>query len=594
MRYIALDIEAKGLHPYKGTIWMLSITEGKKTRLYEDCNGMESISKEDRQMLEDEKVCKILHSSIYDAPYIKLNLGITIRNIWDTELCESVIVGAKPQVKRKKEQTPREQQLLERFSSALDYVLPRYGFKKPDKSIREEFIDRPKGKPFSAKAKQYAKDDTKDLPAIQKAQEYILKRDGLLEVALLENKVAERYHDMRVRGIGMDANIWLKIADEQLAEFNRRIGSLPKTVDNWNSPAQVKRFFQDRGVALETFDDLDKLYIQTKDKILGTFITTRELSKAVSSYGHDFVKFIDDDGRIRCGITQIINTGRNSMDNPNLQQLPGSGNNDPLRLKVLEMVTGDKKKKPQHRKAFVPRKGHVFVIGDFSGQEIGIMAAASGEDLWINALLRREDVHGLTASIISPDEWQHATKRGCTFPKKCQCPEHKNLREPAKISNFMQAYGGGAQRFAEYTGCSLVEASQFVAKHKRAIPNLTRYLNANGRESISTGVSYSADPYRRRRVLLGEEEWQVKNQGKNNPIQSAGANMLKLALVSLPWEFPVVLVIHDEIICEVPKAKANKCAKALKQIMEKSADYITGIKGLITVEPRIALNLMKE
>lgn len=286
-----------------------------------------------------------------------------------------------------------------------------------------------------------------------------------------------------------------------------------------------------------------------------------------------------------------------SMSNPNLQQLPGEGNADMIHKQVMSILykaNGLSKSKPRHREAFVPAKGKCFVIGDFGGQEIGIMAAASGERLWINAMLRGEDVHSLTASLVNPSEWASSTVRGCTFPKKCECPGHQELRKPAKINNFMLAYGGGPQKLAATTGMDQLAARMYVGAHKRVIPNLTRYLDKCGKTAMDTGVAYSADPYRRRRVLRGEESWQIRNQGMNTPIQSAGANMLKLAMISVPDWAPIVLVIHDEIILEVPIKDVVKAGVMLKTVMEKSADYITGIKGLIKAEPRVAFNIMKE
>lgn len=596
MRYVAIDIETIGLDICRPVIWMISVTEGRKTKVHHDCWGMKICPPEVKKILLDPSICKIIHSSIFDCTYIEMAWGIKIRNVWDTDLCETVILGVRIKINRKNiEEGSADEKLLKKYSTALKYVLPRYGFKKPKKEIRSAFIDRPPGRRFTPEEITYAEDDTKDLPAIQKMQEYILIRDELIEVALLENKVAERYHDMKVRGIGFDPKIWAGIADQDSAELKRRLALLPRAVDNWNSPAQVKKYFRSKGIHIPSFDDLDTVYLQSRNKDLGNFIATRELTKCVGTYGMNWFKdgYIDPDGRVRTHMTQIINTGRNSSSDPNLQQLPGSGNNDPLRKQALKLA-GWEKKKPQHRMAFVPKKGNVFVIGDFSGQEIGIMAAASGEDLWINALLRHDDVHSLTAYTIDPSSWGLSKRKGCVFPKKCECPEHKELREPSKINNFMQAYGGGAEKLAAFTGMPILAATAFCAAHRRATPKLTYYLQQNGIDAINTGVSYSADPYRRRRVLMGEEAWQIKNQGKNNPIQSAGANMLKLALCSIPWEYVVVLVIHDEIILEVPKKDAAKASKMLKQIMEKSADYITGIKGLVTVKPRVEMNIMKD
>jgi DNA polymerase I-like protein with 3'-5' exonuclease and polymerase domains len=602
MKYIGIDIEAIGLKPFKGTVWMISVTEpGKQPFLIENCNG---VSKKDipaalKAKLEDPKICKIIHNTGYDVPYIFLALGIKIRNVWDTQTCEVVIQGIRVNGKRKGIETGSyEDKLLRAHSSKLQYVLPRYGFKEPDKEIRNSFIDRPKGIPFTKKEKEYAIGDTRHLPAIQKAQEYLLRRDGMLEVGLLENAVAEKIAEMRIRGIGFDKNIWREIANENTKQFNARMAKLPKEVDNWNSPAQVKEYFFNKGILLNSYNELDDVYLATKNKTLGDFIFARELHKSVTSYGLNWFEegFIDEDGRIRCDVDACINTGRMSMSNPNLQQLPGSGNNDPKHWKVLTMITkGDAKKvKPRHREAFVPAPGHVFVIGDFSGQEIGVMAAASDEKLWIDAMLRGEDIHSLTASLINPTGWAAAKEKGCTFPFKCKCKGHLEQRDPAKINNFMLAYGGGPDRLAQNTGMDKLTARMYVGAHKRVIPNLTRYLDRNGKIAMDTGVAFSADPYRRRRILNKDEAWQVRNQGMNTPIQSAGANMLKLAMISTPEEFPIVLVIHDEIILEVKKAAATKACKMLKMVMEKSADYITGIKGLIRVQPRIAMNIMKD
>ena len=599
MKVAGLDIETKNLKGYKGTVWMVSLRYGKKSILIEDCNGIKKLPKEVVDILEDESIMKVIHSGVFDVTYLKLALGCNVVNVWCSENMEVLIQGLRVAIKKKNiEPGSYEDRLLRAHSSKLMYTLPRYGFKEPDKTVRDEFVDRPEGIPFKKKLKDYAINDAKDLPALQKAQEFLLRRDGMYELCLIENKCTERLAEMRAGGIGFDSKVWAEIAKNNEAEFNRRIKKLPKTVENWNSEKQVKKFFASKGVYIDSYKDLDKTFLLTKNKTLGDFILARELHKAVTSYGANWFTdgYIDDDNRVRPEITQSINTGRMSFSNPNLQQLPGNGNADYTHMLVMKMLyamNGLTKLEHAHRAAFVAKKGHMFVSGDFSGQEIGIMASASGEDLWINAMLRGEDVHSLTASLVNPTEWHNATEKGCTFPKKCKCEGHNELRRHAKINNFMLAYGGGPGKLAESTGMDELSARVFVAAHKRVIPSLSRYLEKCGRLAMDTGVAYSADPFRRRRTLRGEESWKIRNQGMNTPIQAAGANMLKLAMVNVPREYYIALVIHDEIILEVPKAQANKAAKVLKTVMEQSADYITGIKGLIRVTPKIATNLLK-
>jgi DNA polymerase I-like protein with 3'-5' exonuclease and polymerase domains len=196
-----------------------------------------------------------------------------------------------------------------------------------------------------------------------------------------------------------------------------------------------------------------------------------------------------------------------------------------------------------------------------------------------------------------PDEWRKGTERGCTFPKKCKCKAHQDVTGlpyyNAKKQNFMLAYGGGVKRFSEISGYDLKTSKLLVKKHQRAIKKIDRYLERNGSLAVRNGVAYSADPYKRRIILRGQAEWQVRNQGKNYPIQSAGANMLKLAMISMP-EDQIVLPFHDELVIEVPTKEAKKAAAIMQDVMEQSAAYITGIKGLIKIKPRIAQNFAKE
>lgn len=600
MRYLAIDIESSGLDPFdpNACIWMISATyDNGKSKLWEDCNGLKRCPKELEADLKDPKVCKIIHSSEFDAYYIEILWGTKIRNIWDSRLCEVVIQAVQLRRSKNKTLSPAEEKLRRAHGTSLLYMLPRYGFPVPDKSVRDRFINRPKGIPFSKQEKSYAIDDTRYLVAIQKAQEYILTRDGEMEVALLENKMAERVVTMRVLGIGVDEKLWLETADQNLQKYHAIIKTLPKQVSNWNSEQQVKAYFKSRGIMIESYDQLEKTFIKCRDATLAKFISARALYSNATTYGATWLQdkehkrsWIKRDGRIHCNIEQVLNTGRLATSNPNVLALPREG---------------------LQRSAIVPRKGHKFVIGDFGGQELGIMAAAAKEDAWIEALLRGDDIHGLTASVINPDLWFNSAVKGCKFPKKCDCPMHKKLREPAKQENFMMPYGGGPDKLLDKIIEAMFkrgiptkeevegimqpwEAKAFVNKFKRVMRKLNAYLEKNAAEALRTGVSYSADPYRRRRVLNGQADWQIENQGRNNPIQSAGANMLKLSIISMPEEYPVVLPFHDEICCEVPDKLAKKCQKEMKVVMEQAADYITGIKGLIKVEPRIATNFAKK
>lgn len=621
MKTVAFDLEHDGLHPLYCTPWSLTYSiNGAEPKVVYNGDGLRlrDIPKEFIKAVTDPSYLVIAHNVKNDCAILLAQFNILCNNLWCTLESERDVTGvAVPmELAIKKTLTKSEEAFMAAYGLSYARVVLRYFGLVAKKGIRDNFIDRPKGLPLLPIERKYMVDDVAPLTKLQRAQEYLLRRDEQLEVALLENRYAYKRIIAKVGGIGIDKNIWRRVANENGKEFKKRGALLPKEVENWNSPAQVKAYFKyNHNIVIPTYrsntpeiDDLDTLYLKTKNKTLGNFILYRELHKSVTSYGLGWLNeapdgegknrsYIDADGRIRPSINQQLETGRISMSNPNLLQLPGFGRKDYDHDRVMEILykdLGQERQRPKHRTAFVPRPGYVFVIGDFSGQEIGIMAAASGEKLWINALLRGESVHSLMATMAYEKEWQDNWLKTCTFPFKCSCPGHRNPYERAKVGNFQRAYGGGFTRYAKSTGIDLQRARFEVAKQKRATPRLNAYLDKCARQAVDTGISYSSSPYRRRRVLKAEEKHRIENQGKNNPTQAAGADMIKLACISIPDEFYQPLDIYDEIILEVPKKDGPRTAKMLKSVMEQSADFVTGIKGLIKVEPKIQINLAKD
>lgn len=573
MKYVGVDIESIGLRGYRGTIWALILNFGGKSKVWTDPNGLRRCPPEARKYLEDPSYCKVIQNAEFDLSYIELVWGFKIRNIADTRLQEQVIQGIQLPRRKKEDMTPELEEVFKAHSSSLFYMVPRYGLRTPDKSVTAQFVNRAKGIPFTKKELDYMDYDGRVLLPLRAAQEYLLQRDGGWEVACLENKVVEVVAGMKVRGLGFDKGIWRNIVLTSKHKHDMLHRKLPKVVKNWNSPPQVKTFFRDRGILIESFDDIEKVIAKTGDALLKQFWEVRQLASFDSKYGLEWLNFVDDDGRIRCSWEQIVNTGRFAVQEPAIHGTPKEGG---------------------YRSAFVPAKGKRFVIGDYTGQEIGIMAAKAKEAFWIDALLRGDDVHALTASVIFRERWDEAKERGCVFPKKCKCKGHLKMRHKAKTRNYAMAYGETVESYILKTGDNKVEAAKFVGAHQRAIPNVVKFLDRNAKEAVKSGVTFSADPYKRKRVLANLPTWRKENIGKNSPIQAAGANMVKLAMISMPEKFPIVFVWHDEIILEVPTAQAKEAAKTLKHVMDKAADYITGIEGLITVTPRIATNLMKD
>lgn len=567
-QYVGLDIETTGLYPVPGKdkIFCVAVNFGSYTEVYTDPNKVKKIC-------EDKSICKVIHNAAFDSFWLKMLHGIDVVNIWDSKLMEQVLIGDNLITEESKTPIP----VLEELSSSLKYTLKRYKFPVHDKALSYNFSVRPHNTPLTKQEIDYVKDDVKYLLDIQRLQQVRLERLDLLRVAGLENACVEVTVEMQANGLGIDKALWNKIEQDNINKRDYILKRLPAQVENWNSPAQVKKYFQSIGIPLTTFDDLtDDFTAKYNNETLNKFVEMRKYSTFVSKYGGNFFLdkksgryLIDTDNRIRPSFDQVKNTGRYGVSRPPVHGLPREGS---------------------HKDAIRARKGHNIVSGDFSGQEIGIMAAASGEELWIKALFRGEDPLSLMASIMF-SEWKQGTEKGCTFPFKCKCGKHKELRQISKEVTYGIAYGAYPKSVSVKIKRTVKETAILFRKFSKAAPKLNRWLNDNAKETIKTRISYSADIYKRRRTIRDPQEWQVRNVGFNNPVQACAANMTKLALISISKELPKIFVWHDAIYLEVPKAKAKAAAKELKAVMEKSADYCTGIKGLIKVEPKISLSL---
>lgn len=580
MTVIAVDVETTGLSFMNHRLISVQVWEGKSGTIYEGNKLPPKVKKQ----LESPGVLKIIHNASFDIPWIEHHCGIRTRNVWDTKLAETVILGigndrTNPMYK--------QDWFRKKYSTSLKETLERRGIANLNKDIRNQFIGHT-GK-MTKEQKEYAMDDVKYLERLMNEQIKDLKRLDQMQVIELENKVVEVVAHMKLVGIQFDKHKWLSIANEYKTKYEQGLTELPSHV-SWSSPAQVKKFFGRKGITITSFEDLPKIAKQHNNSILNKFMEVRKYGSYYSKYGENWLinkdneSTVDSDGRVRCDFEQIIATGRFSCSNPNLQQIPD-----------LE--------KTKHRMAFVAAKGWQLCIADFSGQELGIMAVGANEKIWLDAMLKGQDVHSIMGAELYESEWQFAAARGCTFPYRCNCPEHKPMRRHSKDINFGLAYGKGSAALAEDLNLTEEEAVRLIRKYNSKIPNTKRWLTRNGQHAVKFKEAFTLPPIRRRRSLeLETEEWRRNNQGKNTPVQGTGADILKLSLWymfdyirknELWLNVRICLNVHDEIITEVRKPFALKWLKKQKELMNAAALYILK-QPVVTVEPFLADCWLKE
>lgn len=233
---------------------------------------------------------------------------------------------------------------------------------------------------------------------------------------------------------------------------------------------------------------------------------------------------LDDNGRTHSSLNTLeATTARMSSSGPNMQNFSG-----------------------KLRQVYLPEEGHVLISGDFSTVELRVAAGLANEQIMIDAIVRGDDLHQLTADRLGL--------------------EGKNARQIGKRTNFLSAYGGGGKALHEQTGVPLDEAYQVVRAFWDAYPSLDAH---NYEMKQQTSAVYTIS---RRRLPVGTYEGQPKTYANmNTEIQSSARDLLVDAWWRLAVERGkdhwVWLPIHDELVIQVPAEEAPEAMALLRECM---------------------------
>jgi len=587
---LAVDTETTGLNHIDDTMIMFQI--GDKDMQFVIDTRYVSIAPL-KFILEDLEIIKILHNVKFDYKFI-MKHNIRLNNVWDTMLTSQVIHCGKQM----------SHSLLNVLERELDIIM--------DKSVRSNFINKGSDE-FTESEITYGAKDVEYLIELYHNQTVTVIQHNLIHTVDLENSAALAYADIEYNGIGLDKNNWSKLAKhaanevrlmsfaldayiESNLKLNKfvddyvqgdlfvSIEELRKVNVKWSSPKQVLDVFRTYGLDVEDVNGKN-LYVHSKDPFVKTYIKYKEQAKLATSYGDKFFENVDSDGRVRTSFKQILNTGRVASGKPNMQQIPA--HND-------------------YRNCFISGyDDYVFVSGDYSSQELCIIATGSSDPVWIKALEDGEDLHSVCADLVYGKEWQNAAEPDCAYMQskaKCNCNKHKKLRTNVKSINFGLAYGMGPHKLADTLLITIKEAERLIQKYFTAFPAIKNFLEALGNYGKQNGHIKTYAPYRRIRWF---DEWQgdktdkammgkIERASKNTPIQGSGADMCKSALVMVRDhiylnELPVKLVmtVHDQIDTIVHKDYADTWKDTLQDIMELSTlDIIPS--GLLKAETEIS------
>ena len=271
----------------------------------------------------------------------------------------------------------------------------------------------------------------------------------------------------------------------------------------------------------------------------------RELNKSHSTFIDSILKH-EHNGRIHAEIRQLKGesggtvTGRLSMSNPNLQQVPARNKN-----------IG-----PLIRSLFLPEEGELWCSADFSQQEPRILTHYSDLSKYDGAEVIAEayrdgdaDFHQEVANLVDID------------------------RKTAKTIGLGIMYGMGKGKLADQLGVTLEEAADILAKFNTYAPfvrqladSVMRSANQKGYIKTLLGrrchfdmwepVKYGTGRPLKYKEAVHEYNGEVKRafvyKALNKLIQGSAADMTKKAMVECyKAGYTPLLQVHDELVFSV-------------------------------------------
>lgn len=525
---VALDLEIlqmdrKQLHRPSGKFGSLGVSDGTNVWLILN-------EKDVPAALKRINKCQwAFHNASFDIRQLRRWAIVEPREIWDTLLMERILFGG----------------WYDSFE--LRDLARRYLGVVLSKETRKQMST---ADVMTSEMKLYAAKDALYTAQIVQAQRKVIEtgRDDALLVWTTVDQPAF-WATLDFKGFKLDRKRWLSLAEENRAVADKTAAELGF---NPGSPVQVKAALAKAKIKVENTRELT-LQDHADNPLVQKILTYREAAKRASTYGTSFVEdYVEDDDRIYSEYQTVkAETGRMASGGPNMQNQPHD---------------------PEYRACFVAGKGNRLLIADYSQQEPRCGAALSQDVELLAAFASGEDVHLAVARLV-----YHDPNMEKSDPR----------RRHAKTLNLGISYGLTAQGLSLRTGLPIEECEDLVLRYFKRFSGLKRWIDASRRDAMHYGyVSTAAG----RRVWINPYSRQWMNNAINAPIQGTAADITKRALGFLHAYYgsnlPVVAVVHDEIVMEVPTGEANKHAKVLRDCMERAfAEIVPGVsrKNLVDI-----------
>jgi DNA polymerase I-like protein with 3'-5' exonuclease and polymerase domains len=500
----------------------------------------------------------IFHNAMYDICWLRSS-GITPpAKIVDTMIAASLVNE-------------------NRWSFRLDALAKEYAGIGKDEAVlqaaaKEYGIDAKKDmwKLPSMFVGQYAERDAESTLKLWHRMKVELSDQDLWTIFETETRLFPCLVDMRFKGVRVDVEKADKIKKELMDKENKIINKIKDltgvSVELWAASSIAK-----------VFDALKLPYDRTEktgapsftknflsnhpNEIAQGISYAREINKAHTTFIDTIVKH-SHKGRIHADINQIRSdqggtvTGRFSMSNPNLQQIP-------VRHKELG---------PLIRSLFIPEENHKWGVFDYSQQEPRIL-------IHYAKLQRLDGINEIAQAYESGEADFHSAVAKMAGIERSQ----------AKTINLGLMYGMGKNKLMAELGLMKEAAEKLIAQYHAKAPFIKQLMQAVSRRADESGrirtlggrvchfdlwepTTFGAGMPKPHVEALKEYGPGIKRAGTykalNRLIQGSAADMTKLSIIALSENGIIPHIqIHDELDISVEHSEQ---AKQIVEIMESA------------------------
>lgn len=225
------------------------------------------------------------------------------------------------------------------------------------------------------------------------------------------------------------------------------------------------------------------------------------------------------------------------------------------------------------RECHIPRPGYRYATSDYKGAELVALGQVTldwfGESRIADVIREGRDPHAeMACTILGIDPSQYDPKN----------PEHKRTRQLAKVPNFGYPGGLGPKRFCNFAlqdPYNLVlteyEAKRLKAQWLETWPEMRLYFEYINSLQGPDGITITGPRFG---IVRGGASY---TEACNFPFQglaaaAAGLALWRLFRATLAPTSPLygsyqVLFVHDEIVSEVPEARAREALAEQDRIM---------------------------